>query len=342
MIIMGTAKRMTAALLALLLCFSSAACGKTTPSSGHADANTAPVEPDGEESPRTYPAPEISYTFAAPGTVTLTWTSSEELYYEVAYLDDFTGKRHVLALLEPGDTPSFTDARSEHFSGIYTVTPYVSLEAKAAEDNAAAAGELPLRNGLINTDGYLYYYVNCEPAKNAEINGLSFDENGRYSCGDEELDEMIAERICTYTTPDMAPVDRLYALYVHIMDKEFFNYGAEPHVFPGTEGWETEYTKKFLQTGLGSCYSYAALTMLFARALGLESSTAIGDCYQHINWVWHCWTTVILDGETYICDAEMEGIFAPNHGANWDLFMVPIDDTPIVYVPHEQASARES
>ena len=333
---------MLAALLALLLCFSAAACGKGDASEEEAAAPSAADDAQ-DKSTADFSSPEVTAEFAAPNRINLAWTGDSSLYYEVAYLDEFSGTRHVLALIEPGNDLCFADtADKESFSRIYTVTPFESLENKAASLSAAEPGTLHLRNGFVNTDGYLYYYVNFEPAENVTANGITFGENGRYSCGDEELDAMIAERICTYTTPDMDPVDRLYALYVHIMDKEFFNYGAEPYVSPGTEGWETEYTKKFLQTGLGSCYSYAALTMLFARALGIESSTVIGDCYQHINWVWHCWTTVILDGETYICDAEMESVFAPNHDAHWDLFMVPIDDTPIDYVPHEPASAQDS
>ena len=51
------------------------------------------------------------------------------------------------------------------------------------------------------------------------------------------------------------------------------------------------------------------------------------------DWVWHCWTEINLDGEIYVCDAEMEGIYGKNHDVSWDLFMVTHEEAPIEYVP---------
>ena len=68
---------------------------------------------------------------------------------------------------------------------------------------------------------------------------------------------------------------------------------------------------------------------MIARHLGFEAYGRSGNCTTHPgNNPKHGWTEVILDGVTYICDAEMEGVFSVNRKLGWDLFMEEKDTTP--------------
>ena len=40
----------------------------------------------------------------------------------------------------------------------------------------------------------------------------------------------------------------------------------------------------------------------------------------------HAWTEVTLDGVTYFCDPEMEGVFSRKREYGWDLFMKQYGD----------------
>ena len=319
-------RRFIAVMLIISLCIAAAACGS--------DHSAADISEDSAFSPAGKKAPKLEAEVSSNGTVTLTWEGEPELYYELSRADDFTGTSTVLSFCEPGAPCEYTDTDAEaDFSRTYTVIPYESPEAKEAETSAAPAGTVSVCNGFVLSGGYLCYYENGSAVKNTDIGSLHFDRSGVYTCGDKELDELIAQDIRQFTQPQMTPTEKLNALYVHLMDKAFYNYGAEPYVDKDEVGWETEYVKKFMDTGLGSCFSYAALTMFYARALGMEAYTVIGECYTNIDWVWHCWTEINLDGEIYVCDAEMEGIYAKNHDVSWDLFMVTHEEAPIEYVP---------
>ena len=332
---MRMCRRFIASMLIVSLCIAAAACSSERSADGTlADDLPPDAAADTVFTPSGRTAPKVEAAVTADGEVTLSWDSDPELYYEVSRTDDCTGSRTVLIVCAPGDASVYTDTDpAADFSRTYAVTPYESTDAIEAETAAAPAGTVTARNGFVLDGGYLSFYENGAAVKNTDIGSLHFDRSGVYTCGDKALDELIARDIRELTQPQMTPTEKLHALYVHLMDRNFYNYGAESYVSKDEVGWETEYAEKFMSTGLGSCFSYAALTMLYARALGFEAEAVIGECYQGLEWIWHCWTEVTLDGETYICDAEMEGIYAPNHDVNWDLFMVTGEESPITYVP---------
>lgn len=336
MVFMRQFKRFTAALAAASLCLSAAACG-----TGNTDApeeGGSGISVQDPASGTVYDPPKLSADVADDGTVTLVWEGDGSLCYEVSYTDSVTGKRTVCASAEPGDPHSLTlPSETEDFSRIYTVTPFESWEDRLDSHPAAPAAELHLRSGLLLEEGRLRCYRDNETLKSTWENGLYFDRKGCYTCGNKELDEHITSLITRLSTPEMTRLQVFDALYHHIANEENYYYEAVRFISFGTEDWEVDSALAFFEKGYGNCFSFSAATMLCARAVGLESSTVIGSCYQLYEWVDHCWTEVVLDGTTYLCDAEMEGIYAPNHLVEWDLFMKEYDTTPTIYQIWEAA-----
>jgi len=326
-------ERAAAVLLALTMSLTAAGCaGENPPADTSAvDFSPSSAGPD-VSAPADYNPPEVSAEVAENGSVTLTWKGEDSLYYEIASRDTVTGARTVLAVTEPGDALTWTSgAEDGDFSRTYEVTPFGSWEEKSTGRTAEFAGKVAVRNGFLLEDGYLRCYRGNEPVKSDYEGSLYFNRKGFYTCGDKELDGIFAALIEELTSPEMTRLEKFDVLYHHIANNENFEYGAARFVAFGTEDWEVESAKKFLDISMGNCFSFSATTMLCARALGFESRTVIGSCFQLYEWVDHCWTEVTVDGVTYLCDAEMEGIYAPNHLVEWDLFLKEYETTPTQY-----------
>lgn len=189
----------------------------------------------------------------------------------------------------------------------------------------------PIADGFTIVDGDLYCYQNNYMRTDCTIGLWTFGPDGRYSCGDPELDQLIRQLIRTETDDSMTPMERFNKLYHWVMSN--FKYLRWDYVTKGSEGWEPAWAKAALETCRGNCYSYAAAVTMIGRHLGFEAYNQSGNCVTHPgNNPMHGWTEVILDGVTYICDAEMEGVFSAHRKLGWDFFMKEKDTTPTRYI----------
>ena len=317
--------------LALSCCLTVSACGAATEEVSPAETNT-PFLSSLREEPKERKETFFAASVSPDEQITLTWEGDSTLIYEVTRTFPDSGITESVALIQPGSELLAADSFSD--SGIfctYRLIPYADASAQANNEPCGEVSEITLRHGFLLEDGYLRYYDNNEPVTNTDINGLHFDRKGYYTCGDKALDEMIANLITELTTPEMSRNTKLSALYDYLTDRSRFKYGAARFITEDITDWETDSAKAFLEDGIGNCFSYAAAVMLFARALGFEARTVIGQCAQLYELVDHCWTEVIIDGKAYLCDAEMEAIYAPNHHVVWDLFLQEYGQTPTTY-----------
>lgn len=185
----------------------------------------------------------------------------------------------------------------------------------------------PIEDGFALIDGDLYYYQSNYAVTDTTIGVWTFGPDGRYTCGDAELDGTIRQLIMTETDDSMSLTERFETLYSWVMAN--FKYLRRDYVDKGASGWEARWAKAALESNRGNCFSYAAAVTMIARHLGFEAYGRSGNCTTHPgNNPKHGWTEVILDGVTYICDAEMEGVFSVNRKLGWDLFMEEKDTTP--------------
>ena len=183
--------------------------------------------------------------------------------------------------------------------------------------------ELPttLEPGFLNLDGYLYYITeDGYYLKVGKVGTLYFGENGRYTTGDLELDDLVAQtlRKIMKDHPDEKGEDLLYQIYVYCRDS--FKYVTRGILESGATGWEVEWSKQMLQTGAGNCYSYNSAFWALARGIGYDAYCYSG--YTAKDYQPHGWCQIDMDGETFIFDPQL-GMRYLQNGKNHNMFKLP-------------------
>lgn len=159
------------------------------------------------------------------------------------------------------------------------------------------------RDGFLCFGGYLYrlgddgYFLT-----DSEFDGLYFDKNGRYTSGNAELDDYVAQTLTDFMTPDAARLDDLKTIYYHV--KNDFQYLTRNYYDSGATGWDIDEALTIFRTNKGNCYCYAGAFCALARGLGYNARTYAGSI--GIENQPHAWTEITLDGKIYICDPEIE------------------------------------
>ncbi len=181
----------------------------------------------------------------------------------------------------------------------------------SAELLAAAGGGTLTKDALVSMtrDGFLWFggYLyrldeNGYFLTDAEFDGLYFDKNGRYTSGNAELDDYVAQTLSDFMTPDAARLDDLKAIYYHV--KNDFQYLTRNYYDSGATGWDIDEALTIFRTNKGNCYCYAGAFCALARGLGYNARTYSGSI--GIENQPHAWTEIALDGKIYICDPEIE------------------------------------
>ena len=177
----------------------------------------------------------------------------------------------VEALLDRIDPAEryFPDVSPEHWA-------YSQLTAAAAtgtlEQDALMAQTLA---GFLWFDGYLYrldeegYFVVGQTA-----DGLTYDENGRYTSGNAQLDDLVAQTLLPMLEQGKTRQDLLRAVYLHV--KNDFQYLVRNYYDNGENGWEISEALTMFETGKGNCYNYASAFAYIALWLGYEAKVCTG------------------------------------------------------------------
>lgn len=158
--------------------------------------------------------------------------------------------------------------------------------------------------------------------KNCTVNGFAFDENGRYTSGMPELDELVRETLSVLITDSMDQTEMLRNIYDYTV--EHFTYlKGSLYDFRDTS-WLNDEAYGILSTGYGNCYGYAAVLCQLARALGFDAcvySGTIGIADSE-----HGWVEMDIDGQTYVFDPEMEMAFLKDQYKTIDMFMMTYEE----------------
>ena len=159
--------------------------------------------------------------------------------------------------------------------------------------------------GFVLNNGWLYYVQeDGYLLKNEKVGLLYFGENGRYTSGDVELDQLVADILRSFTekNPDMERIDLLYEAHVYCRDS--FKYLRRNSYAFGAKGWEIEDAKTMFTKGRGNCYNYAAAFWALARGLGYDARAVSGTCTSTDQP--HGWVFIEFDGKDYLFDCEWE------------------------------------
>ena len=170
----------------------------------------------------------------------------------------------------------------------------------------AKAGER-LEPGFQNVDGWLYY-VDDDGffIRNGSVGSFEFGEDGRFSCGNEELDRLVADKLDQLIqSRTMDREKMLYEAYKYVRDNNLYLKGNYYRV--EETGWEIEEALKLLHKNRGNCYSFAAGMWALARGLGYDAKAISG--YISHTYQPHGWVEIEIDGVMYVFDAEQEGLY---------------------------------
>jgi len=188
--------------------------------------------------------------------------------------------------------------------------------------------ELPVsyEPGFVNIDGWLYYVTDARKfLRNGDIGVLHFGADGKYTCGDAELDKMVADILKSLTdaSPDADRMTLLRKAFDHC-HKNYKYLRRAAYAF-GQTGWEIEDAKKMFSSGRGNCYNFAAIFWALARGLGYEARAVSGTCTKDNQP--HGWVIIELDGKDYFFDPEWQFAYADRGEPNKkNMFKIPMSD----------------
>lgn len=318
-------KRWTPVLLSILFIVSSCTAARGAEDDRQSQMDSAPQEK---------PAPSLEAVIQDQVDAALIWKADAEAAGYVLYrAEEEKGPYMSVALISPATqtetishVDSFLEAGRTYY---YKLQPYYAQDGYKTYGSISdpVSVQIAAYSGYFHRDGALYYYDRNRLITDKEVNGLYFDHSGRYSSKNEELDRYLRQITSECIRDEMTQLEKFRAVYDWVIQN--CSYLALPFV-EGTD-WEPEIALEMFKTHQGNCFYYAAAVAMLARNTGLQARAVTGSCYQTYTWVDHSWTEVVLEGTTYLCDAEMEGVFAAEEGWVWDLFMKEYGTTPNEY-----------
>lgn len=187
---------------------------------------------------------------------------------------------------------------------------------------------VPLADGFYRILGRLYCVSGGQFLRSTTLDCFTFDNEGRYTTGDAELDDKLNSLVEKYTNDSMTRDQKLRALYNYCRDN--FSYLKRPLVAAGATDWEPEYAAGFLSMKKGNCYSFSSLYCLLARNVGQPAYTVVGGLGKKASP--HGWVEIRLDGTVYLFDPQLEWRYVHDYGRkSHNLFKVLEKNAPHVY-----------
>ncbi len=139
--------------------------------------------------------------------------------------------------------------------------------------------------------------------------------DGLYHTGDAELDELLYAVVDEQTDESMDDEEKLHTLFQYVAGN--FGYLRRNYYEPGEHDWLNEEAKTMLTEHNGNCYNFAATFCLLARCIGYDAEAFSGTIYgqpdpgqTHPTHRPHGWVEIVIDGERYIFDPDMQAVVA--------------------------------
>lgn len=177
--------------------------------------------------------------------------------------------------------------------------------------------------GFVNVSGWLYY-VDAQGimARDTTIGTLTFGADGRYTSGDTELDQLVADILkqLMKENPEAKRLELLRAAFDYCV--ESFTYLRKNAYAFGENGWEATDAKVMFTGARGNCYNFAAAFWALARGLGYDAVAYSGSCTSTDQP--HGWVEIDMEDGRYIFDPEWQWAYIDRGDYSKDMFMVPI------------------
>lgn len=175
---------------------------------------------------------------------------------------------------------------------------------------------LPVTDAILNclwdpgyhlVDGYLYYadddgYLFQNQTLETQ---LTFNEKGRYSTGNDELDaisaSIIKELMCQ--DPGKDRHDYLYDAFFYVCDSMYYVEHDRPEYGENDGDWVFTLGLDALDKGIGDCYGFASGFAVLARNLGYDAHAISGMALNAPRGP-HSWVIMKIDDTEYFYDPE--------------------------------------
>lgn len=211
----------------------------------------------------------------------------------------------AVALLS-GEYASYTDVPADHeyFSDVLEA----SCEHKYYYNESGIERwcSETLTSGFQRVGGKLYYVQDDGSLlRNASYKQWYFDENGCYTTGVAETDEMLQSILLSLGTDDMSQSQALRKAYLYCTRGRSYIY--HNYYTYGFDGVNDEFAFRallFFKSGGGYCYDFAAGFGLLARSLGYDCYIVKATVNQY--YAPHGFVVIPENGVNYIYDPELE------------------------------------
>lgn len=264
-----------------------------------------------------YTATELDYVFEGITTDTVTRGQFAILMNKLLT----RGGDEIVVLTQPITASDVLDGSQESLAMLEAAVAHI--EDAAGSDWSVLGSVSAQGTGFVNIRGWLYYIdENGIMARDTTVNNLTFGPDGRYSCGDFELDQMVADVIneLMQKHPDAQRLDILRDAFDYCVEN--FTYLRKNAYAYGENGWEIE-DAKVMFTGLrGNCYNYAAAFWALARGLGYDAVAYSGTCTGTDQP--HGWVEIDFPDGRYIFDPEWQWAYHNRGVYDKDMFMIPL------------------
>ncbi len=179
--------------------------------------------------------------------------------------------------------------------------------------------------GYMVMDGWLYFVLpDGQLLRNGTEGKHDFGPDGRYTCGDPELDALVADILkrIMEENPDLEGLDLLRKVYDHC--HQDYKYLRKEAYYLGSTGWEVEDAKEMILTGRGNCYNFAAVFWALAKGLGYDVVALAGTCTGSDQA--HGWVGLYYEGERYFVDPEWQYAYTEREIFDKDMFMLTMNE----------------
>ncbi|MDR1131180.1 MAG: S-layer homology domain-containing protein [Oscillospiraceae bacterium] len=186
----------------------------------------------------------------------------------------------------------------------------------------AVTGRYYIRNRLRYYDGEAGSF-----ARNVQIGGFYYDDQGFYSTGSAELDGYLYDTAAEIFNAGMTKEEMLRAAFLYVRDS--FAYLRRNSYAIGETGWEIQDAITMFSTRYGNCYCYAAAFYYLARWIGYDALIYAGTVGANASP--HSWVEIYFDGKPYIFDTELEMARLRDGQTYFVLYMLPYEQVPWSY-----------
>ena len=198
-------------------------------------------------------------------------------------------------------------------------------------------GELQTAEGAYDLGGALYCVKsNGYALVSGSWNTLTFGPDGKYTCGNEQIDAYINNVVTSVTNSSMTQEEKLKACFGYVFDNMVY-LGNNNHVPRGADPstWTETYMLRYINMGnRGNCYCFSSFMYYLARRLGYAAN-AISGAIDKTNDYDHGWMDIEIDGTLYIFDPELGRKWYEKDSGKYPryrFFKMTYDSTPFLYV----------